>query len=96
MSAGEAGRIGAAIILAGLVASIFFGEIALKLAFIVVALIASAWNLMLLKIETAPPIRSRAWGRAAVVTIGYTLPLAILGLFLWFVGKGVLKEITGP
>lgn len=95
MSAGEAGRIGAAIILIGLVASIFFGEIALKLAFIVVALISIGWLLMLVKIETAPAIRRRAWGRAAMIAIEYTLPLAILGLFLWFVGKGVFKEITG-
>lgn len=88
MSTREAGRIGAAVILAGLGASIFLGERALLWAFLVAASLGLVWNVALLKIEISRAIKKKAWGRVLVIAVAYSLPLAILGWFIWFVGGG--------
>lgn len=84
MSYKRAGRILAAILLVGLAAVPFAGQVSLLVAIIIGALVQLVWLIVDGAKEIAPPLRTRSWGVAAMIAVEYSAFLLIVCAALVF------------
>lgn len=84
MSFRRAGRILAGILLVGLFAVPFAGQISLLVAIIVAASVQLVWLLIDAAKEIAPPLRKRSWGVVAMTVVEYSAFILITGAALVF------------